>query len=69
MKWYWKARIYNSNGSYAHVEITTNRDLREIDAIQDFYKELTGEKMLLEGMSETPSNLANNFHIIWKASL
>jgi hypothetical protein len=68
MFWYWKARIYNSDGMYAPIYIKTNRDLREIDAIQDFYFELTECKMRLEGMSETPplEPPKHGFHAIWK---
>lgn len=66
MNWYWKVRIYSPNGQYAFTQVKTNRDLREIDAIQDFYFELTGCKMLLEGMSEAPFDIHNNFNIIWK---
>ena len=66
MNWYWKVRIYNTNGQYGMVEICTTRNLREIDAIQDAYSQLTGSKMLLEGMSERPYGLDNNFHSIWK---
>jgi len=55
MKWYWKVRIYAPNGSYIITQIATNRTLDEINCIQDFYFELTGCKMLLEGMSETDS--------------
>jgi hypothetical protein len=53
MNWFWRVRIYNRAGDYWHGEIVTSRDLREIDIIQDFYKTLTGCKMLLEGMRET----------------
>jgi hypothetical protein len=52
MNWYWKVRIYDSAGGYWHAEVKTIRDLNEINTIQDFYKELTGCKMLLEGMSD-----------------
>lgn len=58
MFWYWKARIYfgRSESMCTTIEIKTNRDLHEIDTIQNFYKALTGEKMLLEGMSESPNS-------------
>lgn len=52
MLWYWKVRIHNKDGHYWHGQVTTGRDLKEIDAIQDAYWMLTGCKMLLEGMSE-----------------
>jgi nitric oxide reductase large subunit len=53
MKWYWKVRIYdNMSGNYAIGQLVTGRDTREIDHIMDFYRALTGGKMLLEGMSE-----------------
>lgn len=55
MNWYWQVRIYDKSGHYWHGEIKTGRDLKEIDTIQDFYKTLTGCKMLLEGMSGQPS--------------
>jgi hypothetical protein len=58
MKWYWKVRIYDARGHYWPAEIATNRTLQEIDDFQDFYKMLTGCKMLLEGMSEEPSDAA-----------
>jgi len=65
MKWYWKVRIYSTSGQYAFSEISTNRDLREIDAICDAYQQLTGAKMLLEGMAEKPFAQENGFHVIW----
>lgn len=54
MKWYWRVRIYNQKGDYWHGQVVTGRDSQEIDIIQDFYRTLTGCKMLLEGMSEQP---------------
>lgn len=54
MKWYWKVRCYVHNGGYHIRQIATDRNLLEIDIIQDFYKTFTGCKMLLEGMSEEP---------------
>jgi len=54
MNWYWTVRIYRPDGNYSHVVVKTGRDLREIDTIEDFYRHLTGCKMLLEGMSEIP---------------
>lgn len=65
MKWFWKVRIYSPNGQYAFAEIETNRDLKEIDAIQDAYKQLTNCKMLLEGISERSFKQENGFPIIW----
>lgn len=50
MKWWWHVRIYNKAGNYWHGQLCTGRDLKEIDAIQDFYFDLTGCKMLIEGM-------------------
>ena len=55
MKWHWTVRIYNDFGQYAITSIATNRDLKEIDAIQDAYLKMTGCKMLLVGMSESPN--------------
>lgn len=52
MSWFWHVRIYNKQGDYRHGQIETGRDLREIDTVQDFYRAMTGCKMLLEGMSE-----------------
>lgn len=66
MKWYWKVRIYSTDGQYAFAEIVTDRILQQIDSIQDAYRQLTGCKMLLEGMSETTFKQDNGFHIIWK---
>lgn len=66
MKWFWKVRIYSINDQYAFAEITTNRGwLAEIDAIQDAYQELTGCRMLLEGMAEQSFKQENCFHVIW----
>jgi hypothetical protein len=57
MKWFWKVRIYRPDGHYYMVEVETVRDLLQIDIMQDFYKTMTGCKMLLEGMSETTFGL------------
>lgn len=57
MHWYWKVRIYRPGGNYSHGQIITDRNLEQINTIQDFYKTLTGCKMLLEGMSESPYEL------------
>lgn len=65
MNWFWKVRIYSPNGQYAFAEIKTNRILSEIDAIQNAYQQLTGCKMLLEGMAESASKQENGFHVIW----
>jgi hypothetical protein len=53
MYWYWKVRIYRGD-NYAIGWVRTNRDLHEIDVIQDLYKSMTHHKMLLEGMGEQP---------------
>ena len=53
MNWYWRVRIYNYEGHYWHAQVVTRRELRQIDDIQDFYANLTGCKMLIEGMGET----------------
>lgn len=66
MKWYWKVRIYSINGQYAFAEITTERNLEQIVAIQDAYKQLTGCKMLLEGMNEASFKQENGFLVIWQ---
>ena len=66
MNWYWKVRIYSPNGQYAFAEIMTERRLEQIDAVQDAYKQLTGCRMLLEGMSETSFKQENGFSVIWK---
>lgn len=72
MNWYWKVRVYNTNGFYGTSQIKTGRNLEEINVIQDFYKELTGCKMLLEGMSEIPyeniSYTKDIFQMIWKTT-
>jgi hypothetical protein len=52
MKWYWRVRIYNKEGDYRFAQIVTERDLKIVDLLQDFYFLLTGCKMLLEGMKE-----------------
>lgn len=52
MNWYWRVRIYNGD-HYWIGQIVTGRDLSEIDVIQAAYEEMTGFRMLLEGMSET----------------
>ena len=52
MKWYWKVRIYRPDGQYCQGVIETDRVLMEIDLIKDFYEEMTGCKMLLEGMAD-----------------
>lgn len=72
MHWYWHVRIYNKAGRYWHAQITTGRDLKEIDGIQDFYWTLTGCKMLLEGMSEQEnsnlSGIQDAFAKLWSVS-
>ena len=68
MHWYWKVRLYASSGMYVQGQLKTNRVLFEIDTIQDFYKDLTGCKMLLEGMSETSFDIPMidmAFHTLW----
>ena len=65
MKWFWKVRIYTPNGQYAYTEIITDRDLQQINAIQNAYEQLTSCKMLLEEMSTTPFNLKDGFNIVW----
>lgn len=68
MKWYWKVRLYRQDGHYYFGEIVTECDLQQIDCIQDFYEQLTGCKMLLEGMQEKPYNItpiADAFTACW----
>jgi len=68
MKLYWKVRLYNSTGEYRHAMIETDRDLNGINCAQDFYKDLTGCKMLPEGVSETPydlPSLSETFAAMW----
>ncbi len=71
MNWYWKVRIYHTNGHYAHCEIETERNLAVIDDRQKFYQELTGARMLLEGMQEHSyegvPNLKKAFDILWRS--
>jgi len=71
VNWFWKVRIYNTAGNYWHGQIKTGRDLKEIDAIEDAYKLLTGCKMLLEGMSESEfagvSQIQESFAGLWAA--
>jgi hypothetical protein len=52
MKWYWKVRLYRPNGGYWYAQVITGENLEEINIIQDFYNDLTGCRMLLEGMSK-----------------
>jgi hypothetical protein len=69
MNWYWKVRIYQRDGHYYFGEIKTNRTLIEIDTIQDFYREMTECKMLLEGMSKTSFGIlpiSEAFQMCWK---
>ena len=70
MSWFWRARIYNDDSHYWHCQIETERNLREIASIQEFYQKLTGCKMVLEGMSEkaNPELAAANaaFYGLWK---
>lgn len=65
---YWHVRIYHKSGQYAHTQIKTGDNTHEIDAIQDFYKELTGCRMLLEGMQTSEFNtisLNDAFNMLW----
>lgn len=66
---YWKVRIYRPDGHYAHGQITTDHDLQEIDIRQDFYYQLTGGRMLLEGMQQIPYEdvpaLPKAFRTLW----
>ncbi len=57
MKWYWRVRMQSAKGTYCIVQIETAQNLDHISVIQDFYHSLTGCKMILEGMSETPYDL------------
>lgn len=68
MQWYWKVKIYSPNGQYAFSEIITVRDdLSLISSIQDAYMQLTGCKMILEGMAgQSFKQEKNGFHIIWR---
>lgn len=69
MKWHWKVRLYRDDGNYYFANVETARELVEIDVIQDFYKAMTGCKMLLEGMSETPfecASIADAFSACWR---
>ena len=69
MKWHWKVRLYRDNGDYYHANVVTDRDLEQINTIQDFYLAMTGCKMLLEGMSETPfvcPSLPDAFSGCWR---
>lgn len=70
MNWWWKVRIHDSKGNYWYGQVCTARDLKEIDAIQDFYFVLTGCKLLLEGMSETEFEgvdlIQDAFKGLWK---
>lgn len=70
MKWHWKVRIYHTSGHYGIGQFATERDLRAIDTIQDFYQTLTGMHMVLEGMSEHPyegvKELQHVFDLIWR---
>jgi hypothetical protein len=69
MKWYWKVRIYRPDGRYVQCEVVTPQELCHIDKWQDYYLELTGCKMLLEGMSEQSwaglPTITNGFSKLW----
>jgi len=69
MKWFWKVRIYRTDGIYWHANVETERNLSQIDAIQDFYESMTGCKMLLEGMGDMPfsgiCSIAEAFNRLW----
>lgn len=53
--YYWTVRCNLPDGKYLTCEVRTERSIEHIDAIQDFYHDITGGKMLLLGMSCTPS--------------
>ena len=52
--WYWKVRMYRDDGCYYCASVETGRDLSEISVILRTYEDMTGCRMLLEGMKETP---------------
>jgi hypothetical protein len=54
VKWFWKVRLSHPNGQYWYAQVETERVLSDIGVIQDFYEQLTGCKMILEGMKERP---------------
>ena len=54
MNWYWKVHCYTPQGGYHTRQIKTTFALHEIDLISDFYHDLTGCRILLEGMSGEP---------------
>jgi len=73
MNWYWRARIYNTEGNRCLLcQIKTSPELSEIDAIQDFYAAMTGCKILLEGMSVIPDpdviDMREAFNRLWQPS-
>lgn len=69
--WNWKVRIYNTAEMYGVAQLVTERDLHDIETIQEFYMNLTGHKMVIEGMSEQPYEnipfINGVFNTLWKA--
>lgn len=72
MNWYWRARMYDTEGSYLICQIKTGRQSTQFDAIQDFYANVTGCKILLEGMSDRPHEgvieVREAFARLWQSS-
>lgn len=73
MNWYWRARMYNTEGNRCLLcQIKTGSELSEIAAIQDFYAVMTGGKILLEGMSIIPDpdviEMCEAFVRLWRPS-
>lgn len=71
MKYWWKIRIYNGLGQYAISQIETEEGTSEIDAYMDFYKALTGCRIMLEGMSQTKYECLDihaAFNVMWRTN-
>lgn len=71
MNRYWKVRIHNAIGHYAECNIQTTPNLTDIAVIAEFYEKLTGVKMLVMGMSESPASgadsaLGSAFRLLWE---
>lgn len=72
MHWYWKVRLYNLDGNYAHAVVRTERNTQHIDTIQAFYITMTGCKMLLEGMTDNKdlyigvTDIHDAFKTLWR---
>lgn len=69
MKMYWTVRIYNHFGHYAHCRVET-KTMEEIATVAAFYEQMTGCRMLMDGMNRDPNSshltLREAFDLIWE---